>query len=374
MSATDGVVAHEAIVHISARIGAWCARQAGRGRLDGGSDGRLLLQHGPVERVVVLVVERAEENAEELTQVHVVGRLLEAQSATVVEIHGELGGEALAQDLDGRAHLLLADLLVLLLLGGGLEALPGQRAAIEVHAHVAERLHVVASALLDAQVGVDGRVARRARQILVLAVHDVLAGAVVAVLFGEAEVDEEDLIAVAADAHEEVVGLDVAMNEVLVVHELDAADHLVGEHEHGLHGEAARAEVEEILETRTEQIHDEYVVVLLLAVPAYVRYADAALQYLVQLALVQELRVARLHRLELDGDLLAIGHVDAQVDVAERAAADLAYQTVLAAHQEFRLVARVAGRAACLLHLCFFYCYSAAASIGSLLSSALLCS
>ena len=56
---------------------------------------RTLLQDGPVERVVELVVERAEEDAEELTQVHVVGRLLEAQTAAVVQVHGELSGEAL---------------------------------------------------------------------------------------------------------------------------------------------------------------------------------------------------------------------------------------------------------------------------------------
>ena len=65
--------------------------------------------------------------------------------------------------LDGRGHLLLADLLVLLLLGGGLEALPRQAAPQEVHQHVAQRLDVVPPALLDAQVRVDARIPRRAR-------------------------------------------------------------------------------------------------------------------------------------------------------------------------------------------------------------------
>ena len=63
-----------------------CRRSAGA---------RTLLQDGPVERVVELVVEGAEEDAEELTQVHVVGRFLEAQTAAVVQVHGELSGEAL---------------------------------------------------------------------------------------------------------------------------------------------------------------------------------------------------------------------------------------------------------------------------------------
>ena len=62
-----------------------------------------------------------------------------------------------------RTHL-----FVLLLLGGSLESLPGEGAAVEVHEHVAQGLHVVPPALLDTQVGVDGGVARRPRQVLVL--------------------------------------------------------------------------------------------------------------------------------------------------------------------------------------------------------------
>ena len=50
-----------------------------------------------------------------------------------------LTGVTFAQHLYRSGHLLLADLLVLLLLGGCLEALPGQGAQVEVHEHVAER-------------------------------------------------------------------------------------------------------------------------------------------------------------------------------------------------------------------------------------------
>jgi len=85
------------------------------GRLRG-----LLLQHGPVEGVVVLVVQRAEEDPEQLAQVHVVGGLFKAKSAAVVQIHRKLGRETFAEDLNGGGHLFLADLFVFLLLGGGL--------------------------------------------------------------------------------------------------------------------------------------------------------------------------------------------------------------------------------------------------------------
>ena len=61
--------------------------------------GGLLLEHRPVEGVVVLVVEGPEEDSEELAQVHVVWCLFEAQPAAVVEVHGKLCWETLAQHL-----------------------------------------------------------------------------------------------------------------------------------------------------------------------------------------------------------------------------------------------------------------------------------
>jgi len=74
----------------------------------------------------------------------------------------------LAQDLHWGGHLLLTDLLVLLLLGGGLQSLPGEGASVEVHEDVAQGLHVVSPALFDSQMGVDRGVAGRPGQILVL--------------------------------------------------------------------------------------------------------------------------------------------------------------------------------------------------------------
>lgn len=53
-----------------------------------------------------------------------------------------------AKDLDRRGHFLLTDALVLLPLRGRLEALPRQRAQVEVHENVAQRLQVVPSGLL----------------------------------------------------------------------------------------------------------------------------------------------------------------------------------------------------------------------------------
>lgn len=93
---------------------------------------------------------------------------------------------------------------------------------------------------------VDGSIAGRASQILILSVNDVLAGSRVPELLGQPEVDEKELIAVAPDAHEEVVGFDISVDEALGVDVLYAADHLVRKHQDCFCCEASRAEVEEV--------------------------------------------------------------------------------------------------------------------------------
>lgn len=153
--------------------------------------------------------------------------------------------------------------------------------------------------------GVDGGVTSGTSQVLVLSVRDVEVGLGVPVLLGETEVDHVDLVAPLANTHEEVVGLDVAVDEALGVDVLDAADELVGEQENGLEGEFAVAEVEEILEGGAEEVEDHGVVVTLGAEPSDERNADAASERLVDAGLILELRVLGLDGLKLDGNLLA---------------------------------------------------------------------
>ena len=70
----------------------------------------------------------------------------------------------------------------------------------------------------------------------------------------------------------------IPVDEVLVVHKLDPSDHLIGQHEHSLHGEPAGAEVEEVLEARPQQVHHQHVVVSLLPIPPDVWNTDATLK------------------------------------------------------------------------------------------------
>jgi hypothetical protein len=154
-------------------------------------------------------------------------------------------------------------------------------------------------------VSVDAGIAGGTSQVLVLTVRDVEVRLGVTVLLGETKVDDVDLVAALANAHEEVVRLDVAVDERLGVDVLDAGDELVGEQQDRLQRELAVAEVEEVLERGAEQVQDHGVVVALGAEPADEGDADTAGERLVDAGLIFELGVLGLDALELDGDLLA---------------------------------------------------------------------
>lgn len=55
---------------------------------------------------------------------------------------------ALAKNFNRGGHLLFADALILLSLGGGFQSLPRQRAQVEVHQHITKRLQVIPPRLL----------------------------------------------------------------------------------------------------------------------------------------------------------------------------------------------------------------------------------
>lgn len=78
--------------------------------------------------------------------------------------------------------------------------------------------------LTDPQMCVDGGVAGGARQVLVLAVGDVLVCASIAILLSKAKVDNVDQVALFAQSHQEIIRLHISVNEVLGVNVLNATD------------------------------------------------------------------------------------------------------------------------------------------------------
>lgn len=180
------------------------------------------LLNAPVEHVVILEALAHEQVSEELAKVRVVGLIIEAERSTAVEVDSHLRGEAPAKKLSWSCHLLLHDSIVLLLLGGGLKSLPRQRATEEVHEHISQRLEVISSRLLNAEMCVDGSVTSSASQVLVLSVRDVQMSFGVSILLGQTKINDIDLVASFADAHEEVVRLDISVDKVSRVNVLDS--------------------------------------------------------------------------------------------------------------------------------------------------------
>ena len=178
----------------------------------------------PIEDVVVLVSFANEEIAEEFAKVRIVRLVVEAKSTGIVEENSELVWEAAAEEIGRSSHFFLHNTIVFLLLSSSFEPLPREGTAEEVHKHVGEGFKVVTAGLLNAQVGVDGRVPRRSGQVLVLPVRDVKMGLRVPELLRETEIDDVDLVATLTDPHEEVVGLDIPVDEVSRVDVLDAGD------------------------------------------------------------------------------------------------------------------------------------------------------
>jgi hypothetical protein len=65
----------------------------------------------------------------------------------------------------------------------------------------------------DAHVGIDGSITGSASQVLVLSIRDMEEGLRVTVLLGQTEINDIDLVSTLANAHEEVVRLDITVDE-----------------------------------------------------------------------------------------------------------------------------------------------------------------
>jgi hypothetical protein len=140
--------------------------------------------NAPVKDIVILVSFTDEKVPEELAKVGIVGLVVEAKCTGVVQEDTELVREAAAKQVGWCRHLLFHDAIILLFLGGGLEALPGKSPTEEVHEDVGKRFKIVSAGLFNTEMGVDGSVASCASQVLVLSVGDVEVGLGIPKLFG----------------------------------------------------------------------------------------------------------------------------------------------------------------------------------------------
>lgn len=155
----------------------------------------------------------------------------------------------------------------------------------------------------------------------------------VAVVLRHAKVDEVNDIGVLGTGYtdEEIVGFDVAVDERLVVHGLDAGDHLLRSHADGLDRELTAAHVEQVFQVRSQQVDGQHIVQTLLSEMVYLRHSQSAVESAVGPVLVAQLRRVRLARFKLDGHWLASNQIRSLEDDTEGALADLLADTEMVA-------------------------------------------
>ena len=120
---------------------------------------------------------------------------------------------------------------------------------------MANRLQVVSSRLLDALMSSYRCVPCCSGQIFAIFVWNMFAFAVLVAL-SQTEINDIDVISGRFSAsNQEIIGLDIPMNNSLLVDLLDALDELDGNHEDGLQVEVALAGLEEVFEGGSEQVH-----------------------------------------------------------------------------------------------------------------------
>ena len=99
-----------------------------------------------------------------------------------------------------------------------------------------------------------------------------------------------------AYSHQEVVGLDVPVNKAFNMHVLDSPDHLISQHQHCLHRESSAAEVEEIFQRWSKQVHNQTMVISLYSIITNMRYTDSTMEDLVDFAFIKQLRMTGLEK------------------------------------------------------------------------------
>ena len=178
----------------------------------------------PIEDVVILITFTNEQITEELAEIGIIRFVIEAQSPCVIEENAKFVGESTTEEIGGGGHFLFHDTVILLLLGSSLQTLPRKGASEEVHQDVGKRLEIIAAGLLHAKMSVNGCVAGSSGEVLVLSVRNVEVCFRIPEFLCKTEIYNVDLIATFSDAHQEVVGLDIAVDEVAGVDVFDSGD------------------------------------------------------------------------------------------------------------------------------------------------------
>jgi hypothetical protein len=144
--------------------------------------------------------------------------------------------------VDVCLHLHFANFRVFLYFVRDLNSLPRQFAFEQVQHQVSQRLKVIASALLIAQMGGDTGISGSADEGLAALDFDMFSGFVVFVPFGESKINDVDSFNFVSFADHKIIGFDVSVYESFAMNLLQAGDDLDSDVDGGGKGEFLIAE------------------------------------------------------------------------------------------------------------------------------------
>ena len=107
------------------------------------------------------------------------------------------------------------DFLIFFLQYLNIQVLPGKSTICEIYKHIANRFKVVSARLFNTKMGIDRCIAGCSRKVFILFILNMLMCFGVTVPLGETEIDNVYNMRFLAEAHEEILWLNIPMYEVL---------------------------------------------------------------------------------------------------------------------------------------------------------------
>jgi len=213
--------------------------------------------------------------------------------------------------------------------------LPGDRTLHEIQQHVGYALDIVPPSLLNPEVRIQGGKASSSGQIFIILIGNVRA-ILQFVLLRQPEVDHIDPTGFLPITGHEIIGLNVTVYVLPLMHVLDPLQHLVPDHEGGLQVVLLTAHVEKVLQRLPAKVHHHHVVLPLRAHVVDVGEAGidggVVLEAAQYLGLVEQLRALGGGLLQFDGVLRVVFDVERHEDLPEGPRAQLLGELVVLRH------------------------------------------
>ena len=173
----------------------------------------MLGEHLPVKHIVIREALSEEKLSKYALQILVIGLIFKVKTPHVVEVKTELGRNALTKHTYRGTELLLQNSRILLLLRGGGKSLPGEFALEKVDQHVAQRLNVISSGRLNAEVHINRGISRSPRETLVLLVGNMLQRSRVLVQLAQPKVYNVNQTTLLVSSHEKILGFNIPIKQ-----------------------------------------------------------------------------------------------------------------------------------------------------------------